>query len=235
MVLRSGALALLLASAAIGAAQAQVSIREKLADKSQAKSDKLDEKGFTFSAIGPSGGPRPLLFGFALECTQCGPIGRPIGAGRFGAGQRGVGRGLATWHYTEFPRIAAVKEGSPADRAGIRQGDILLSVDGLSLLTDEGAGQFMRLRVGDEVTLTLERAGKSYTTSLVLGRIFGRPDGPSTPFAPEPPHFSTQVGGTAVEITSDVPVVSSTEANGTTTLRVGNTVIRLKPQPQKTP
>src|SRR5262245_8912048 len=100
--------------------------------------------------LGESSGPRPLLFGFALECVRCestSPRGFP-----------GRGRGpLATWHYNEYPHIADVAPGGPADRAGIRRGDVLMDVDGISLLTDEGAQRFSALRAGDTVRLTIAR------------------------------------------------------------------------------
>jgi membrane-associated protease RseP (regulator of RpoE activity) len=175
---------------------------------------------------GQAGGPRPLLFGFALECTKCSATNR---RGGFGAGP------MAMWHYDEFPRIAAVVEGGPAARAGIRQGDLLLDVEGLSLTTDAGAQTFSALRAGDTASLTLERNGKSYNATLVLGRMgggFGR-GGPL--FLDRQPHFSARVGTTAIEIDSDVPVISATDSSGTTTLRIGATTIRLRPTAPKSP
>jgi len=174
---------------------------------------------------GQAGGPRPLLFGFALECTRCQARNR---RGGFGAGP------MATWHYDEFPRIAAVVEGSPADRAGIRQGDLLLDVGGASLITDAGSEAFSALRAGDTASLTLERNGKSYSTTLVLGRGLamgiGGGGGRAGPLRLDhQPRFNTRVGTTAIEIESDVPVISTTDSSGTTTLRIGATTIRLRP------
>jgi len=141
---------------------------------------------------------------------------------------------MATWHYEEFPRIAAVVEGSPAARAGIRQGDFLLEVDGSSLITSAGAEAFSALRPGDTASLTLERFGKSYNATIVLGRALG-PGGRGALRFGEPPHFSTRVGTTAIDIESDVPVLSTTDSTGTTTLRIGSTTIRLRPTASKNP
>ncbi len=174
---------------------------------------------------GQAGGPRPLLFGFALECTKCQATNR---RGGFGAGP------MATWHYDEFPRIAAVVEGSPAARAGIRQGDLLLDVGGASLITDAGARAFSALRAGDSASLTLERNGKFYDVTLVLGRMSGGGFGRGGPLDfDRQPHFNTRVGTTAVDIESDVPVIATTDSSGTTTLRIGSTTIRLRPTPPK--
>src|SRR5262249_42286215 len=107
-----------------------------------------------FGARG-SDGPRPLLFGFALECVNCRVTGRG-GRGGEEVGGRGA---LGVWHYTDYPRIAAVMDGSAAQVAGVRAGDVLHSVDGLSLLTDEGVQHFRELRPGDAVHLTLDRSG----------------------------------------------------------------------------
>lgn len=169
-------------------------------------------------------GPRPLLFGFALECTKCGSVGR--------GGRVGGGRGeapFASWHYDEYPRIAAVVGGSAAERAGVRQGDILMSVDGLSILTDEGSERFAELRAGDSVHLTLDRSGKTMDVELVLNR--GGRGGRGRGAIDEPvmaaPMYTTQAQGTRVEIWSDSRVVESTDSTGATILRIGNTVVRL--------
>jgi len=181
---------------------------------------------------GRSGGPRPLLLGFALECTRCQPTNL---RGGFGAGPNAI------WHYQEFPRVAVVVEGGPAARAGIREGDLLTDVGGASLITDLGAERFSALRVGDTASLTLERAGKPYNTTLVLGRGSGdgrgRMGGGGGPprLGPQPLLFSTRVGATAVDVVSDIAVLSSTDSTGTTTLRIGSTTIRLRPTPPKSP
>jgi membrane-associated protease RseP (regulator of RpoE activity) len=178
------------------------------------------------SARAQSAGPRPLLFGFAVECSKCDAVGID------GRNRRAFGAGpFAIWHYDERPTIADVTKDGPADRAGVRKGDVLVAVDGLSITSDEGGFRFSRLRAGDDVKLTLERSGKPYTIALRLGRLGGGRFGRAG-FAGGP--FLTHVGGATVEITSDSPVTSTTDANGVTTLRVGTTLIVLKP-PTKAP
>ena len=189
--------------------------------------DRLNRGAVGFGGFaGQAGGPRPMLYGFALECTRCQATNR---RGGFGAGP------MAVWRYDEFPRVAAVAEGGPAARAGIRQGDLLLDIGGASLITEAGSQAFSALVAGDTATLTLERNGKSYSTTLVLGRAFGAKGGMGRgPLRLDgQPHFSTRVGTTAIDIDSDVPVISTTDSSGATTLRVGSTTIRLRPA--KTP
>jgi len=165
-----------------------------------------------------SDGPRPLLFGFALECMNC-----RMGDGQ---GRMGGGRGLRVWHYDEYPRVAAVAEGGAAQRAGVRVGDVLLSVDGLSITSDEGADRFSQLRLGDTVNLTLDRAGKSFGVDLVLKSPGGRGLFPGV--APEnAPSFTSRVQGVHVDVWSANRVVESTDSTGATILKIGDTVIRL--------
>jgi membrane-associated protease RseP (regulator of RpoE activity) len=181
----------------------------------------------------PSDGPRPLLFGFALECVSCRVTGR---GGR--ALQPGAGRGaLGIWHYDEYPRIADVMPGSAAEAAGIRAGDVLVSVDGRSLITDDGAQHFGELRAGDTPHLTLERNGKPVNVDLVLRRLMGRGgNGPIIGSPPaSPPALVTQVDGVAVEVWSQGPVTQSRDSTGATILKIGNTVVRLAGDSPKSP
>ena len=223
-----GLLATLLLSFAITGAHAQVGRGFRARPQTAADTaERLGRGTVAFNGFaGQAGGPRPLLFGFALECTKCSATNR---RGGFGAGP------MAVWHYDEFPRIAAVVEGSPAARAGIRRGDLLLDVGGLSLTSDAGAQAFTALRAGDSATLTLERNGKSYNATLVLGRMGGGFGRGGQLFLDRQPHFSARVGTTAIEIDSDVPVISATDSSGTTTLRIGATTIRLRPTAPKSP
>lgn len=181
------------------------------------------QRGVFGGGLGSSVGPRPMLFGFALECTRC------SAAGRGGRGILGAARGAgpqAVWHFDEYPRIAQVVAGGAAQRAGIRIGDVLLSVDGLSITTDEGSQRFSELRAGDAVHLTLDRAGKSFDADLVLNRG-GRGGALVEPPDANAPNFSTHTQGTRVDVWSDARVVQSTDSTGATILRIGNTVVRL--------
>lgn len=82
--------------------------------------------------------------------------------------------------------VAAVEEGSPADGAGIRPGDLIVSVDGVAVgsaarlrLVVSGAG------VGTPVELGLVRDGRPLQARVVLGELPGQeaPRGRSAPQA----------------------------------------------------
>ena len=112
-----------------------------------------------------------MLFGFALECSGC-TRDRPEGESMF-----------PVWHYMDYPRVVAVSPGGLAERVGIREGDVLKSVDGMSILSSDGARRFSSARVAEPIRLTLDRSGKAFDVELLprLGRGgFGpRTDRPS--------------------------------------------------------
>ncbi len=66
--------------------------------------------------------------------------------------------------------VAGVEEGSPADSAGIRKGDVLLSYNGEKIL---GAQQFVRLvqetPQGRKVQIQVSRDGRTQTTVVTTG------------------------------------------------------------------
>lgn len=63
----------------------------------------------------------------------------------------------------------AVVPGSPADEAGIREGDIILSIDGVSLRDGKTLGSEIRKkRVGGEVILEVYREGNKINIKAVL-------------------------------------------------------------------
>jgi hypothetical protein len=188
---------------------------------------------------GPPAGPRGMLFGFALECVRCEstPAGR-----RGGGGGRGA---FALWHYSEYPRVAAVVSGGPAARAGIQVGDLLRAIDGLSLLTDEGSERLRTVAPRDDIRLELERNGKLVDINLSVGRVGLRGAGPDraregipggrgragteeTRPPGFPADYSAHIGAVALEIWSSTPVIASTDSTGATLITIGGTTIRLR-------
>jgi regulator of sigma E protease len=55
------------------------------------------------------------------------------------------------------PQIAAVTDGEPADKAGLRRGDVILAVDGLQDVQNEALVNHIRSHDGKPVTLTVRR------------------------------------------------------------------------------
>lgn len=83
-------------------------------------------------------------FGIGFECQECGWR---------------EDSGVRTYFFSSPPVIFSVDPGSPAARAGLRRGDVLTRVDGLSITTAEGAARFFEAEPGTSVTLTYERDG----------------------------------------------------------------------------
>lgn len=83
--------------------------------------------------------------------------------------------------------VTDVKEGSPAHAAGVRPGDLLLSVDGHGA-DDQFGGVLGTLRSGDRVTLAIEREGKRREMQMTaVSRPQELAEGP-------PPHWTFSVG-----------------------------------------
>lgn len=97
------------------------------------------------------GGPG-VYFGMELDCGDCG-----------WRQENGDWR----WHASEPLRVASVVSGAPAQRAGIRPGDVLLRIDGRPLTTP-GAGHFAAgLRPGQPVRFEVRRDGRTVVIPVV--------------------------------------------------------------------
>jgi len=67
--------------------------------------------------------------------------------------------------------IAAVVQGGPADRAGLRPGDILTSVNGESILdTTALLNSIAQLKPGAEAKVAVSRKGKSVELTILVGK-----------------------------------------------------------------
>jgi serine protease Do len=67
------------------------------------------------------------------------------------------------------PSDLAVIPGSPADKAGIVENDIILEIDGIKLTSDRSLANIIRNKqVGDTVTLKISSKGKEKTVSVTL-------------------------------------------------------------------
>jgi len=168
---------------------------------------------------------RPLLFGFALECTDCDPGMR--GRGRSGGGGRGASTILT---YTSYPHVIAVAPGSAAERAGIRPGDILQEIDGMSVLTSDAAARFANAAPGEKVTLGVERAGKPILFSLVLGPPTLPSTGGERILSGYMALNGTMHGDMTLDFWSDEQIhMVADSITQTMTFQIGNgTIIRLK-------
>lgn len=105
--------------------------------------------------------------------------GRPGGPGWLGMGVQCsrcsiecTKRVACRWIFSEAPGVFSVDADGPADRAGIRTGDTLVSIDGKGLTTAQGGEAFGMVRPGQVLTLRYRRDGRESEARLVAG---GRP------------------------------------------------------------
>ena len=67
--------------------------------------------------------------------------------------------------------MSKVFEGDPADKAGIREGDVIVSIDGNNIETSRQLSRTVAgLDVGKKTTVTLKREGKTLTRKVTLGK-----------------------------------------------------------------
>ena len=160
-------------------------------------------------------------FGFGISCEECGVRRRD---------------GDAWMFFSEAPVVENVEPGSPAQRAGLRRGDRLTHVDGLSLTTRQGAQRFGAIRPGQTVTWTYRRGSGAYTARTTAAR---RPDAPPTPRAPATPptpraaqqvRYSGAVGNTDVEVRGAPVTITRDERTGETVIRSHDLTVRLRPE-----
>ncbi|HUF89738.1 MAG TPA: PDZ domain-containing protein, partial [Gemmatimonadota bacterium] len=88
----------------------------------------------------------------------------------FFCGWRKGADGEPVWRGQHPPRVARVIEGGPADRAGIRAGDVLLVLDGHSFVGEEGGQALGRLRPGRALALQYLKDGETLTTTTITPR-----------------------------------------------------------------
>jgi S1-C subfamily serine protease len=70
--------------------------------------------------------------------------------------------------------VVEVEQGSGADDAGLRQGDVILEVNGEQITSSEDLGAAVRsAEIGDQLEITIERDGEQQTVTATLGRPGG--------------------------------------------------------------
>jgi predicted metalloprotease with PDZ domain len=101
--------------------------------------------------------------------------------------------------------VAGVTDGSPADKAGIKHGDVIVSVSGREMETPDDLVEFIQSKKpGTEVVVAVVRDGKKHKMTVLLGKTSAKtskdvevemPDSRSFPMEIMPPlrHLKLQV------------------------------------------
>lgn len=146
--------------------------------------------GITTAILSPSGGNIGL--GFAIPAEQVRPIidtlrsGQRVRRSYLGIGLQSLDDSLARalgLARNNGELVNSVTRGSPADRAGLRQGDVIIAVDGQPV-TDEQTLPFLISQhpVGSTVRLDIVRDRQRRSVAVALGerppeRLLGRSPG----------------------------------------------------------
>jgi Do/DeqQ family serine protease len=73
--------------------------------------------------------------------------------------------------------VMTVREGGAALAAGIKKGDVITKINGTPIISGADLiGQIATYRPGDKITITYQRDGKEYTSSIVLKNMSGSTD-----------------------------------------------------------
>ena len=95
------------------------------------------------------------------------------GGGILGGGSRSNGAylGVSPADNTKEAKIGSVTEGQPAEKAGMKVGDIITKFDGKDVKTyDEFVDMLNKKKPGDEVDVDLKRGTEKVTLKVKLGK-----------------------------------------------------------------
>jgi S1-C subfamily serine protease len=137
--------------------------------------------GINTAVPGPTGaGVQPYGIGFAISINEAKPIiAQLITQGHVTRPYLGVGT------LTLSPAIAAqlnlnndkgvvltdIARGSPADRAGLQQGDVVIAMDGKPITNDAELRQVIQShKIGDQIQVAVIRDGKQMTINAQLAQ-----------------------------------------------------------------
>ena len=123
--------------------------------------------------------------------------------------------------------VAAPIANSPAEKAGLRRGDVLVAIDGQELHADtDAAGKLLRGQSGTQVSLSVVRFTGGYTPG-VAARAPAPKSNISTPTPPSPPNAATDsLGGGALTNVS-WPAPDTAQASGLRTVTLQRAPVRI--------
>lgn len=152
--------------------------------------------------------PAVAWLGFGVACGQC---------------ELTSHKGSAIWSFRSAPVVAEVSPGSPAALAGLRVGDTLIALDGVSLVTEMGGVRLGKLEPGQTIRMAFRR-GYEGSATLVSGRQGEGSDADEA----GPVQFSGAVGGSSVEVRGEGAKVLS-DRNGVLEISGRGITVRVRP------
>jgi len=90
--------------------------------------------------------------GIAFSCTDC-----------------TVDHQNQRWIFRSAPEVYSVEGGSPAYAAGLRRGDVLTHVDGVSITTEDGGRRWAQVKPAQSVRVNYQRGGQVRVATIVAG------------------------------------------------------------------
>lgn len=130
------------------------------------KSSKKAEVGDWVASVGT--GADPVAVGVVSVQARKLPGSRPVPNVRPGTGGF-LGIGLTD--DEDMAKIESVQEGLAADRAGLKRGDIILSIDGKEIDSPEALKSTLgQKKPGDTVTMKIKRDDEEKSLKVTLGR-----------------------------------------------------------------
>lgn len=169
-------------------------------------------------------------YGFSLRWTYDGGCGR----------SRTTAGSTATCDAPDIPEVTRVDSQGPAGRAGIRSGDRITHVDGVSSTSAEGARRFAEAEPGQKVSLTIRRGSSTLHRDVILGTrpevraaiAATRPARPVRPSMRRQLRYTGHIDNVSVEVWSPGgPTVD--KIGDTMVITVGTSVVRIKVDPKK--
>ena len=142
-------------------------------------------------------------YGWGFQCTDC--------------LQEMLESGLRM-EFTSPPELIGIEADGPADQAGLRVGDVILMVDGESLIRKTGANRLFTARPGSMLRIGYQRGASRKETTVRVGsqamalRLGSRLGASETPLGPPPQRgpaadapirFSGTLGEFTIEVRGD--------------------------------
>ena len=133
--------------------------------------------GINSQILSPTGGN--VGIGFAIPAEEAKPVidtlmkGGKIARGYLGIGMQDLTDDIADGLGVPKGRgtvVARVEPGQPAEKAGLKQGDVIVKVDGKDVTPDQTLSYLVaNVKPGTRVPLELYRDGKRQTLSITVG------------------------------------------------------------------